>query len=168
MADRPDLHLADQLRTDGPPPDPAAAGRAKVPRRKAAVVTCMDARLDVLGRLGLDLGDAHVIRNAGALVTDDVVRSLTLSQRVLDTTEVLVVGHTDCGLEGLDDDAFLAALADDAGVRPPWRPGGFEAVAQAVADAVDTLAACPFLPARHSISGFVYDVADGTLAEVAR
>lgn len=129
-------------------------------------MSCMDARLDLLGRLGLEVGDAHIIRNAGAVVTDDVVRSLTLSQRLLGTTEVVVVGHTDCGLAGLDDDAFLAELAADAGSRPTWRPGGFPAVEAAVAAAVSALADCPFLPARQAVSGFVYDVADGTLHEV--
>src|SRR4051795_10758084 len=96
----------------------------RVPARRTAIVTCMDARIDALAALGMHLGDAHVIRNAGALVTDDAIRSLAISQRMLDTRAVVVMGHTDCGLEGLDEDAALAAIAAEAGAPPPWPLGG--------------------------------------------
>src|SRR5512132_3024818 len=106
------------------------------PAKHIAIVACMDARLDVHGLLGLRLGDAHVIRNAGGVVTDDTIRSLAISQRMLDTRSVVVIGHTDCGLEGLDDDAALRAIAEEADAVPPWRPGGFADVEEQVRQSV--------------------------------
>lgn len=138
-----------------------------VPRRRLAVVTCMDARIDVFGALGLGLGEAHVIRNAGAVVTRDVVRSLVVSQHKLGTREVLVMGHTDCGMEGLDEDAVAEELAATAGARPAFGLGGFDDVAEAVRRSVERIRATPFLPARDAIRGSVYDVTTGAVREVA-
>jgi carbonic anhydrase len=143
----------------GPQPTP-------VPRRALAVVTCMDARIDVFGALGLGLGEAHVIRNAGAAVTRDVVRSLVVSQLKLKTREILVMGHTDCGMEGLDEDAVAAELAASAGARPGFTFGGFADVADAVRRSVQRLQATPFLPHRDAVRGGVYEVDTGLVREV--
>ena len=167
MPDSVSRPLADSLRDRAQALDWGAAERTKHPRRKVAVVTCMDSRIDVFERLGLTLGDAHVVRNAGALVTDDVVRSLVLSQRALGTTEIVVMGHTDCGLSGLDDDAFIESLEAQVGERPQWRPGGFADVAAQVQRGVGRLRDCPFLARRDAVSGFVLDVATGEVREVA-
>ncbi|HET6830400.1 MAG TPA: carbonic anhydrase [Solirubrobacterales bacterium] len=138
---------------------------SKHPRRRLAVVTCMDCRIDPLQATGLALGDAHVIRNAGAIVSDDVRRSLALSQRALGTTDVWVVAHTDCGVLGLDDGAFLDAVEADAGVRPDWSPGGFDSLEGSVRSGIATIASDPAL-ASDAVRGFVLDVEAGTLAEV--
>jgi carbonic anhydrase len=126
-----------------------------VPRRALAVVTCMDARVDVFGALGLRLGEAHVIRNAGAVVTRDVVRSLVVSQLKLNTREILVMGHTDCGMEGLDEDAVSSELAETTGARPALAFGGFADVADAVRRSVQRI-----------VRGAVYEVATGRVREV--
>lgn len=133
------------------------------PRRELAVVTCMDARLDVFAALGLQPGDAHVIRNAGGLVTDDVIRSLCLSQRLLGTRTIVLVGHTDCGLEGISDDGFAADLMADTGHRPDWTAGGFDRVEQAIQASMRRLQASPFLADQNRVAGFVYDVDTGQL-----
>jgi carbonic anhydrase len=127
----------------------------------------MDARLMIEDLFGLAPGDAHVIRNAGGLITDDVIRSLALSQRLLGTTEIHVVRHTDCGLHGLDDDRFLADLAADAGECPNWSPGGFDELDAGVREAVATLHASAFLPHVDAVQGFVFEVETGRLREVA-
>jgi carbonic anhydrase len=137
-----------------------------VPRRALAVVTCMDARIDVFGALGLGLGEAHVIRNAGAVVTRDVVRSLVVSQHKLNTREILVMGHTDCGMEGLDEDAVSAELAATTGARPALAFGGFADVADAVRRSVQRIRATPYLPHRDAVRGAVYEVATGRVREV--
>jgi carbonic anhydrase len=142
-------------------PEPSA-----LPRRELAVVTCMDVRVDVFGALGLGLGEAHVIRNAGAVVTRDVVRSLVVSQLKLKTREILVMGHTDCGMEGLDEDAVAAELAASAGARPALAFGGFADVADAVRRSVQRIQATPFLPHRDAVRGGVYEVATGRVREV--
>lgn len=142
-------------------------GEAAVrPRRALAVVACMDARLDVAACLGLEPGDAHVIRNAGGIVTDDVIRSLCLSQRVLGTRTVVLVHHTDCGLEGVSDDEFAASLAEEAGRAPTWRAGGFADVDEAVQASIRRLGRSPFLPHRDDIAGFVYQTGSGQLRRV--
>jgi carbonic anhydrase len=128
----------------------------------------MDARIDPLGVLGMDLGDAHVIRNAGALVTDDTIRSLAISQRMLDTRSVVIIGHTDCGLEGLDEEAALRAIAEQAGTPPAWRPGTFESVDEQVRASVELVRSSVFVPHRDDVRGFVHDVAvAGGVREVA-
>lgn len=133
------------------------------PRRELAVVTCMDARLDVFAALGLQVGDAHIIRNAGGIVTDDVIRSLCLSQRLLGTRAIVLVGHTDCGLEGVSDDEFSARLEAATGRRPDWSAGGFEGVEEAVRSSLRRLEETPFLVHRDRIAGFVYDIDTGRL-----
>jgi carbonic anhydrase len=138
---------------------------SKNPRRRLAIVTCMDCRIDPLAAGGLELGDAHVIRNAGAVVTADVRRSLALSQRALGTTEVWVVAHTGCGVLGLDDEAFLADVEADAGVRPDWIPGGFDSLEGSVREGIAAIAADPTIDS-GAVRGFVLDIGSGELAEV--
>jgi carbonic anhydrase len=141
--------------------------RPRDPKLRMTVVACMDARLDLFGALGLEIGDAHLIRNAGGVVTDDVLRSLALSQRALGTREVVVIHHTDCGMLGLDDDAFRAELARESGVAPPWRVPGFVDLAADVRKSVETVRTCPWLPHRDDVRGFVFDVATARLNEVS-
>jgi carbonic anhydrase len=141
--------------------------RPVVPSRHLTVVTCMDSRMDVHAMLGLALGEAHVIRNAGGIVTDDVVRSLAISQRKLRTSSVLVIHHTDCGLLNLDEAEFTAELAAAAGQPPSWRPGSFSDVEADVAASVATLRASRYLADVTDIRGFVFEVATGLLREVS-
>jgi carbonic anhydrase len=137
------------------------------PASGVAVVACMDARLDVYRALGLQTGDAHVIRNAGGVVTDEVIRSLAISQHKLGTTEVIVIGHTGCGLEGLDGDEFADQLDRETGAAPrDWTIGAFEDVSQSVANSVSLIRESPFLKLAESVRGFVYDVNTGALREV--
>jgi carbonic anhydrase len=126
----------------------------------------MDARVDPYRLLGLDLGDAHVIRNAGAVVTEEVIRSLAISQHKLGTTEVVLIGHTRCGLEGLDGDEFAAKLDEETRQPRDWSIGAFEDVNQSVRDGVERIKASPFIPNKDSVRGFVYDVNTGALKEV--
>jgi carbonic anhydrase len=136
------------------------------PTRRAAVVTCMDARIDLFAALGLALGEVHVIRNAGGIATEDVLRSLVLSQRKLGTREVLLAHHTDCGLYGLDDDELLDEVEATSGSRPPFRFGGFTDLDASVRASVARVRSAPFVPYRDDVRGFVYDVATGRLREV--
>jgi carbonic anhydrase len=136
------------------------------PGRQVAIVACMDARLNVYGLLGLTEGDAHVIRNAGGVITEDAIRSLTISQRLLGTTEIVLIHHTDCGMLTFTDDAFEATIEADTGLRPAWAA---EAFADPEADVRQSLArvrATPFLP-HQNVRGFVFDVKTGELREVA-
>ena len=135
------------------------------PRRKLAVLACMDARLDPHTLLGLELGDAHVIRNAGGLVTDDAVRSLSASQRLLGTEEVVVMMHDDCGLEGASDEEFARALSEE-GAQPGWRLGAFDDVEAVLRDGLARLRASPELPARDDIRGVIFDPRTGTQREI--
>ena len=141
-------------------------GLGAPPRTGVAVVACMDARLDVYRMLGLEEGDAHVIRNAGGIATDEVVRSLAISQHKLGTTEVVVIGHTGCGMEGLDEQAFARQLEEEAGADRGWEIGAFDEVSRSVADSVTRLRESPFLRRAQSVRGFVYDVDSGELREV--
>jgi carbonic anhydrase len=136
------------------------------PARKLTVVTCMDARIDVHAVLGLEPGEAHVLRNAGGVVTDDTIRSLALSQRALGTEEVLLMHHTRCGLDGLDDEEFAAELGRDAGAAPDWAAGGFADVDESVRRSLSLVRESPFIPRREKVRGFVYDVESGRLREV--
>ena len=129
------------------------------------MLACMDARLDPARILGLQEGDAHVLRNAGGVVTDDAIRSLAISQHLLGTHDVVVIQHTDCGMQDVEDDEFLATLERDAGEPPPWPVGGFDDLDDSVRDSVRRIAESPFLPNR-SVRGFVYDVHTGELREV--
>jgi carbonic anhydrase len=143
-----------------------AAGLPAEPARRVAVVACMDARLIPPLVLGLDPGDAHVIRNAGGIVTDDTIRSLAISQRKLGTTEIIVIHHTRCGMLGLDDDAFRRELTSETGVDPDWAAGGFTDLEGSVRDSIARIQASPFLPHTEHVRGFVYDVETGELREV--
>ena len=145
--------------------DLAAPGLDPTPRRKVAVLTCMDTRIDPFPMLGLERGDAHIIRNAGGLVTDDAIRSLAASQRLLDTEEIVVVMHDGCGLHGASEDEFGQALADD-GVLPTWRLGAFDDIDATLRASLTRLRASPELPARDQIRGFVFDPETGALREV--
>jgi carbonic anhydrase len=143
----------------------AAPGLSPRPRRKVAVLSCMDTRIDLFPMLGLTRGDAHIIRNAGGLVTDDAIRSLAASQRLLGTEEIVVVMHDGCGLCGASEDQFAELLASD-GVLPTWRLGAFDDVDDTLCNSLVRLRQSPELPARDHIRGFVYNPEDGTLREV--
>ena len=134
------------------------------PAKQLAVVTCMDARLDPHEILGLELGDAHVIRNAGGIVTDDVVRSLAISQRLLGTREVVVIQHTGCGLLTFTDEEFARRLHEETGTRPEWSAGAFPDLDENVRESVARLEADPFNAG--SVRGFVYELEAGRLREV--
>lgn len=136
------------------------------PKLRLAIVACMDSRLDLFGALGLEIGDAHVIRNAGGIPTDDVLRSLALSQRSLGTREVVIIHHTQCGMDGFDDEAFRAELAAESGQTPSWRVAGFTDVYEDMRTSVRTVRECPWLPHRDEVRGFVFDVSTGRLTQV--
>jgi carbonic anhydrase len=136
------------------------------PARELAVVTCMDARIDAYRLLGLGEGEAHVLRNAGGIVSDDVLRSLTISQRLLGTRMVLVIHHTRCGMLGLADDEFRRELRSSAGAEPDWTPGGFSDLDEDVRGGVARIRDCPFLPHTDEVHGFVADVDTGLLRRV--
>ena len=136
------------------------------PRRRLAVVACMDSRMNIFEMLGLAHGDAHIIRNAGGIVTDDVVRSLVLSQRLLGTCEILLVHHTDCGLQRLIGDSLKDSIEAETGLRPGWAFEGFKDPYQNVRQSIRRLQINPFIPHKEHIRGFVYRVEDGRLDEV--
>ena len=137
------------------------------PARKLAVVACMDARLNVYGALGLREGDAHVIRNAGGVVTDDEIRSLAISQRLLGTEEIILIHHTDCGMLTFSDDQFKASIEQDTGVKPQWAAEAFTDLDGDVRQSIARIKASPFIPRKDSIRGFVYEVETGKLREVS-
>jgi carbonic anhydrase len=143
----------------------AAPGLSPRPQRKVAVLSCMDTRIDLFPMLGLKRGDAHIIRNAGGLATDDAIRSLSISQRLLGTEEIVVVMHDGCGLNGASEDDFRQALAAD-GVLPSWRLGAFDDVEATLRNTLERLRSIPELPSRELIRGFVFNPEDGTLREV--
>ncbi|HWF32339.1 MAG TPA: carbonic anhydrase [Solirubrobacteraceae bacterium] len=136
------------------------------PRRRLAIVTCMDSRLDVFQALGLEDGEAHILRNAGGVITDDVIRSLAISQRKLGTREVMLIHHTDCGMQKLTDDGFRAELQDAAGIAPAFAIESFGDVDADVRQSLLRVRRSPFLAHRDSVRGFVYDVATHRLREV--
>src|SRR6201996_6862230 len=136
------------------------------PGKKTAVVACMDARLNVYGALGLSEGDAHVIRNAGGVVTDDVIRSITISQRLLGTNEIILIHHTDCGMLTFHDDEVKAQIEADTGIRPPFALEAFGDLDADVRQSIARIKASPFVPNKDSIRGFVYEVETGRLREV--
>ena len=142
------------------------AGQQAPPALHLAVVTCMDARLDVFSLLGIAPGDAHVIRNAGGAVTDDAIRSLLISQRLLGTTEVMVVHHTDCGMLSFSEADVKAEVEAETGIRPPFALEAFGDLEGDVRQSVARIQASPFLPHTDAVRGFVYDVATGRLREV--
>ena len=152
-----DRYAATFNKIDTPPP----------PARGVAVVACMDARLHVSAILGLEVGDAHIIRNAGGVVTDDAIRSLVISQRLLGTKEIILMHHSDCGMVTFSDDAVKAQIKEDTGIRPPFALEAFPDSADDVRQSIARIKANPFIPHRDSVRGFVYDVTTGRLNEVA-
>jgi len=137
------------------------------PAKHVAVVACMDARLNVYAILGLNEGEAHVIRNAGGVVTDDEIRSLAISQRLLGTEEIILIHHTDCGMLTFTDDDFKRAIQEETGIKPEWAAEAFPDLAEDVRQSIARIKANPFVPRKDSIRGFVFDVATGKLNEVS-
>src|SRR5213082_2833537 len=136
------------------------------PAKKVAVVACMDARLNPYGALGLEEGDAHIIRNAGGVVTDDEIRSLAISQRLLGTEEIILIHHTDCGMLTFHDDDFKAQVQEDTGIKPAWAAEAFDDLEEDVRQSIARVKASPFIPRKDSVRGFVYEVETGGLREV--
>jgi carbonic anhydrase len=143
----------------GPLPLPPAKG--------IAIVACMDARLNIYAALGLNEGEAHVIRNAGGVITEDEIRSLAISQRLLGTTEIVLIHHTDCGMLTFTDDEFKRSIQEDVGVKPPWAAEAFPDVEEDVRQSLARVRNSPFIPKKDSVRGFVFDVATGRLNEVS-
>jgi carbonic anhydrase len=137
------------------------------PSRHVAVVACMDARLHVSAILGLKEGESHVIRNAGGVVTDDAIRSLAISQRLLGTTEIILIHHTDCGMLTFTDDPFRRSIQDETGIKPPWAAESFTDLEEDVRQSIARIKASPFIPHNDATRGFVFDVATGKLNEVS-
>ena len=140
---------------------------AMPPATKVAVVACMDARLIPAKVLGLEEGDAHVIRNAGGVVTEDEIRSLTISQRLLGTREIILIHHTDCGMLTFTDDEFKRSVQDDVGIKPEWAAEAFPDLDEDVRQSIARIQASPFVPRKDRVRGFVYEVETGKLREVA-
>jgi carbonic anhydrase len=136
------------------------------PAKGIAIVACMDARLNPYGLLGLAEGDAHVIRNAGGVITDDEIRSLAISQRLLGTEEIMLIHHTDCGMLTFADDEFRRQVQDDTGIKPEWPAEAFSDLDEDVRQSIARIKASPFIPRKDQIRGFVYDVHSGALREV--
>lgn len=136
------------------------------PAKQIAIVACMDARIDVYRVLGLQEGEAHVIRNAGGVITEDEIRSLAISQRLLGTKEIVLIHHTDCGMLTFTDDGFKSSIEEETGIRPPWAAEAFPDEAADVVQSIRRIVASPFIPLTESVRGFVFDVATGKLNEV--
>jgi carbonic anhydrase len=136
------------------------------PAKKVAIVACMDARVNPYPIFGLELGDAHVIRNAGGVVTDDEIRSLAISQRLLGTEEIILMHHTDCGMLTFDDEEFRRQIQEDTGLKPAWSPEAFDDLEADVRQSIKRIQSSPFIPHKKSIRGFVYEVETGRLREV--
>jgi carbonic anhydrase len=173
----PDTETGDHTSFDGSVIDViVAANRAyaagfpgplpTAPAHHLAIVSCMDSRIDLFDSLGLALGEAHIIRNAGGVVTDDVIRSLTISQRKLDTREIALIHHTDCGLLRITDDSFSEELAQEVGMKPTWPIESFTDPVVSVRRSMMRVRTSPFIPSTRSVRGFVFDVATGLLEEV--
>ncbi len=136
------------------------------PGKNLAVVACMDARLNVYGMLGLEEGDAHVIRNAGGVITDDEIRSLVISQRLLGTREIVLIHHTDCGMLTFEDDEVKGQIQADVGIKPEFALEAFSNLEEDVRQSVARIEASPFIPHKESVRGFIYEVETGRLREV--
>ena len=136
------------------------------PAKKVAIVACMDARVNPYPIFGLELGDAHVIRNAGGVVTDDEIRSLAISQRLLGTEEIILMHHTDCGMLTFNDDEFRRQIQEETGIKPAWSAEAFDDLEADVRQSIERIKSSPFIPHKHSIRGFIYDVKTGRLSEV--
>jgi carbonic anhydrase len=137
------------------------------PAKHLAVVACMDARLDVYSVLGLEPGESHVIRNAGGVITDDEIRSLAISQRLLGTEEIILIHHTDCGMLTFTDDDFKRSIQEETGIKPEWAAEAFPDPDEDVRQSINRIKASPFIPRKEHVRGFVFDVATGKLDEVA-
>jgi len=162
------VSVIDELLTNNARYTEAFSGPLPLPPAKhLAVVACMDARLDVYRILGLKEGEAHVIRNAGGVVTDDEIRSLAISQRLLGTREIILIHHTECGMLTFTDDEFKRSIQDDTGIKPAWAAEAFPDLDEDVRQSIARIKASPFVPNKDSIRGFVFDVATGKLNEVA-
>ena len=136
------------------------------PAKKVAVVACMDARIVVSRILGLEEGDAHVIRNAGGVITDDEIRSLAISQRLLGTEEIVLIHHTDCGMLTFTDDEFKRQIQQETGIKPEWAAEAFDDLDEDVRQSIARIKSSPFIPKKDGVRGFVYDVETGKLREV--
>ena len=154
-----DANKSYQSEFEGPLPLP--------PARKVAVVACMDARLDPAKILGISEGDAHVIRNAGGVVTEGEIRSLAVSQRLLGTEEIILIHHTDCGMLTLTDDEFKRSIEEETGIKPGWAVQSSGDIEQDVRQSIARIKASPFIPRKESVRGFVYEVENGTLREIS-
>jgi carbonic anhydrase len=137
------------------------------PGKRVAIVACMDARLNPYGLLGLSEGDAHVIRNAGGVVTDDEIRSLAISQRLLGTEEIMLIHHTDCGMLTFSDDEFRHQIQRDTGIKPEWAAEAFDDLGEDLRQSIARIKASPFIPKKDAVRGFVYDVETGHLDEIS-
>jgi carbonic anhydrase len=142
------------------------ADLALPPARRIAIVACMDARLNPHALLGLEEGDAHVIRNAGGVITDDEIRSLAISQRLLGTEEIMLIHHTDCGMLTFTDDELRRQIQDETGVKPAWAAEAFDDLEEDVRQSIARIEASPFIPRKDKIRGFVYEVETGRVREV--
>jgi carbonic anhydrase len=142
-------------------------GLALPPAKKVAIVACMDARLNPFPILGLEIGDAHVIRNAGGVITDDEIRSLAISQHLLGTEEIMLIHHTDCGMLTFNDEEFKERMEEATGQRPAWPVHSFSDLEQDVRDSIATIKDSPFIPKKDEVRGFVYEVETGRLREVS-
>jgi carbonic anhydrase len=136
------------------------------PAKRVAVLACMDARLNPHALLGLHEGDAHVIRNAGGVVTDDEIRSLSISQRLLGTREIILIHHTDCGMLTFGDDEFRRQVQQETGIKPEWAAEAFDDVEEDVRQSIARIKSSPFIPHKNGVRGFIYDVTTGRLDEV--
>ena len=145
---------------------PSYPGKQPIqPAKRVAVLACMDARLDVEDLLGLQTGDAHIIRNAGGVVTDDAIRCLIISHHLLNTNEIILIHHTDCGMLTFTDDEFKRSVQDDVGIKPEWAAEAFPDLDEDVRQSVARIKASPFIPRKGSVRGFVYEVETGELRE---
>ncbi|MGH2903724.1 MAG: beta-class carbonic anhydrase [Solirubrobacteraceae bacterium] len=138
-----------------------------VPARKVAVLACMDCRVDPVALFGLAPGDAHTLRNAGGVVSDDAIRSLAISQRMLGTREILLLHHTNCGMQTFSDDDFKRSLLEETGIKPAWAVEAFDDLDEDVRQSIARIHASPFIPHKDSVRGFVYDVETGEVREVS-
>ncbi len=136
------------------------------PRKRVAVLACMDSRLRIFGMLGLEEGDAHIVRNAGGIASEDAIRSIIISQRLLGTREIIVIHHTDCGMETFTDDALRAEIERETGIRPPFAFESFVNAEDDVRQTIARLQSSPFIPHRDSIRGFIFEVGTGRMREV--
>ncbi len=158
--------IGDYLKNNGEYASAHVGGLPVQPSRHVAVVACMDSRMKIFPMLGMADGEAHVIRNAGGVVTDDVIRSLAISQRLLGTREIMLIHHTDCGLQKTTEDEFKDAVEADTGIRPHWAVEAFTDPARDVRQSIGRIKSSPFIPFKDVVRGFVFDVTTGRLSEV--